>query len=61
MNRNRNILLKGLAAIAAVIVICISIRKLIGIGSETLGDIAREYPQPTATPETSSEPYSESE
>ena len=61
MNQQRNILLKGLAAIAAVIVICISIRKLIGIGSETLGDIAREYPQPTATPRASYEPHSESE
>ena len=61
MNQKRNALLKGLAAIAAVIVICISIRKIIGIGSETLGDIAREYPQPTATPRASSEPYSESE
>ncbi|MDE6674835.1 MAG: hypothetical protein K2K19_08510, partial [Acetatifactor sp.] len=61
MNQQRNILLKGLAAIAAVIVICVSIRKLIGIGSETLGDIAREYPQPTATPRASSEPHSESE
>lgn len=61
MNQKRNALLKGLAAIAAVIVICISIRKIIGIGSETLGDIAREYPQPTATPGASSEPYIESE
>lgn len=61
MNRKWNILLKGLTAIAAVIVICISIRKLIGIGSETLGDIAREYPQPTATPRAGSEPHSESE
>ncbi|MCX4273860.1 MAG: M15 family metallopeptidase [Acetatifactor sp.] len=50
MNQRRNALLKGLAAIAAVIVICISLGRIIGIGSQTLGDIAREHPQPTATP-----------
>ncbi len=50
MNQRWNILFKGLAAIGAVIVICISISRLIGIGSETLGDIAQEHPQPTATP-----------
>ena len=50
MNQRWNILLKGLAAIGAVIVICVSISRMIGIGSETLGDIAREHPQPTATP-----------
>lgn len=50
MNRKWNILLKGLAAVGAVIVICISISHMIGIGSETLGDIAREHPQPTMTP-----------
>ena len=61
MNLKRNALLKGLATITAVIVICVSIRKIIGIGSETLGDIAREYPQPTATPRPTSEPVSESE
>ena len=52
MNQKWNILFKGLAAIGAVIIICISISRLIGIGSETLGDIAREHPQPTTTPET---------
>lgn len=61
MNSNRATLLKGLAAIAAVIVICISLRKLIGIGSETLEDISREYPQPTATPRATSVPDSEAE
>jgi len=50
MNQKWNILLKGLAAIGAVIILCISISRLIGIGSETLGDIAREHPQPTAAP-----------
>lgn len=54
MNQKWNILFKGLAAIGAVIIICISISRLIGIGSETLGDIAREHPQPTATPGTAS-------
>ena len=61
MNLKRNALLKGLATITAVIVICVSIRNIIGIGSETLGDIAREYPQPTATPRPTSEPLGESE
>lgn len=61
MNLKRNPLLKGLAAIAAVIVICISIRKMIGIGSETLEDIAREYPQPTATPRATFIPHNEPE
>ena len=42
MNQKWNILFKGLAAIGAVIIICISISRLIGIGSEPLGDIARE-------------------
>lgn len=50
MNQNRNALIKGLLAIAAVIVICISIGRIMGIGSKTLGDIAQEYPQPTKTP-----------
>lgn len=50
MNNRRNALIKGLTAIAAVIVICISVSRIAGIGSETLGDIAREHPQPTATP-----------
>lgn len=50
MNQKRNALIKGLVAIAAVIIICISIGRIIGIGSRTLGDIAREFPQPTATP-----------
>lgn len=50
MNQKRNALLKGLLAIAAVIVICFSIGRIIGIGSKTLGDIAQEYPQPTKTP-----------
>lgn len=56
MNQRWNILLKGLAAIGAVIVICISILRLTGIGSETLGDIAQEHPQPTATPRVTAEP-----
>ena len=56
MNHKWNILLKGLAAIGAVIVICISIQHMIGIGSETLGDIAREYPQPTMTPRPTDDP-----
>ena len=56
MNQRWNILLKGLAAIGAVLVICISIARLTGIGSETLGDIAREHPQPTATPRVTAEP-----
>ncbi|MCM1119910.1 MAG: M15 family metallopeptidase [bacterium] len=60
MNHQRNILLKGLAAIAAVIVICFSISKLIGIGSPTLDDLAKEYPQPTASPSADSEPSEES-
>lgn len=55
MNQKWNILFKGLAAIGAVIIICISISRLIGIGSETLGDIAREHPQSTMTPETAPE------
>lgn len=55
MNQRWNILLKGLAAIGAIIIICISITKLTGIGSETLGDIAREHPQPTATPRVTEE------
>ena len=55
MNQRWNILLKGLAAIGAVIVICISITRLIGIGSETLGDMAREHPQRTATPRVTEE------
>lgn len=50
MHQKRNILLKGLVIIAAIIVICTSISRLIGIGSTTLEDIAQEYPQPTATP-----------
>lgn len=50
MKQRWNILLKGLAAIGAVIVICISTSRLIGIGSETLGDIAQEHPQPTTAP-----------
>lgn len=50
MNQKRNALIKGLIAIAAVIVICISIGRIMGIGSKTLGDIAQEYPQPTKTP-----------
>ncbi len=51
MNQKWNALLKGLTAIGAVFVICISLGRIIGIGSETLGDIAREYPQPTVAPE----------
>lgn len=50
MNQKRNALIKGLLAIAAIIVICISIGRIMGIGSKTLGDIAQEYPQPTKTP-----------
>lgn len=50
MNNKRNILLKGLTAIAAVIIICVSVSRIIGIDSETLGDIAREHPQPTSSP-----------
>ncbi len=45
MNKKRNILLKGLATIGAVIVICVSISRIAGIGSQTLGDIAQEHPQ----------------
>lgn len=55
MNYPRNILVKGLVAIAAVIVICVSLKRIIGIGSTTLGDIAQEYPQPTAAPKESLE------
>lgn len=54
MNWKYNALLKGGIAIVAVIVIVVSLKKLIGIGSQTLGDIAREYPQPTAAPAQSS-------
>lgn len=61
MNQRWNIIAKGLAAIGAVIVICISIARLIGIGSETLGDIAQEHPQPTATPRVTAEEPSSSE
>lgn len=56
MNQKRNILLKGLATIGAVIVICVSISRTAGIGSQTLGDIAQEHPQPTSTPAGSTEP-----
>lgn len=56
MNNRRNALIKGLTAIAAVIVICISVSRIAGIGSETLGDIAREHPQPTATPRPTATP-----
>lgn len=56
MNQKRNILLKGLATIGAVIVICVSISRIAGIGSQTLGDIAQEHPQPTSTPAGSAEP-----
>lgn len=47
--------MKGLTAIAAVIIICVSIGRIAGIGSETLGDIAREHPQPTSAPAESGE------
>lgn len=56
MNQKRNILLKGLATIGAVIVICVSISRIAGIGSQTLGDIAQEHPQPTSTPARSPKP-----
>ena len=56
MNQKWNILLKGLTAIGAVIVICVSVSRIAGIGSQTLGDIAQEYPQPTSTPAGSAEP-----
>ncbi len=56
MNNKRNALIKGLTAIAAVIIICISISRITGIGSETLGDIAREHPQPTGTPRPTATP-----
>lgn len=55
MHQRRNILLKGLIVILSVIVICTSISRIIGIGSTTLEDIAREYPQPTATPKETGE------
>lgn len=59
MNQKRNALIKGLIAIAAVIVICISISRIGGVGSETLEDIAREHPQPTGTPRPTATPKPE--
>lgn len=50
MNQKRSALLKGLLTIVVVMVICISVSRFLGIGSKTLGDIAQEYPQPTAAP-----------
>lgn len=48
--KNSSNIIKGLVALAAIIIIFSSISRMFYVGSDTLEDLATKYPQPTETP-----------